>query len=53
MIHPDTAFYLGYNSNLENLDFTAISNHSGFVRNYSFLNDGRTLYAKLSYLFRF
>jgi hypothetical protein len=53
MIHPGTAFYLGYNSNLENLDPTAISTHAGLVRNNSLINDGRTIYAKISYLFRF
>ncbi len=53
LIHPGTAFYLGYNSNLENLDPTAISNHTGIVRNNGFINDGRTVYAKISYLLRF
>ena len=53
LIHPGTAFYLGYNSNLENLDATAISTHTGLVRNTRLINDGRTVYAKISYLFRF
>ncbi len=53
LIHPGTAFYLGYNSNLENLDPAAIANHTGLLRNNGFINDGRTVYAKISYLFRF
>ena len=54
LIHPGTAFYLGYNSNLENLDPAAIASHIGLVRTgRSYLNDGRTLYIKASYLFRF
>lgn len=54
LVHPGTAFYLGYNSNLENLDPVAISAHTGLVRTgRSYINDGRTIYAKISYLFRF
>jgi hypothetical protein len=53
LIHPGTAFYFGYNSNLQNLDPFAISAHTGLVRNNRFINDGRTIYAKISYLFRF
>lgn len=54
LVHPGTAFYVGYNSNLENLDPFAISNHTGLLRtNKSYINDGRTVFAKISYLFRF
>ncbi len=54
LVHPGTAFYVGYNSNLENLDPFAISNHTGLLRtNRSYINDGRTVFAKISYLFRF
>ena len=54
LVHPGTAFYLGYNSNMENLDPFAISSHSGLLRtNRSYINDGRTVFAKISYLFRF
>jgi hypothetical protein len=54
LVHPGTAFYVGYNSNLENLDPFAVSNHTGLVRtSRSYINDGRTVFAKISYLFRF
>ncbi|MCI0351258.1 MAG: carbohydrate binding family 9 domain-containing protein [Acidobacteriales bacterium] len=54
LVHPGTAFYAGYNSNLQNLDPAAISNHTGLVRTRSsFINDGRILFVKVSYLFRF
>lgn len=60
--HPGTAVYLGYNSNLENLipglcdqlpgSGTCIPNGTGLVRSNSFINDGRQLFIKISYLFR-
>jgi hypothetical protein len=54
LVHPGTAFYAGYNSNLQNLDPAAITNHTGLVRTRrSFLNDGRIFFVKVSYLFRF
>jgi len=53
-VHPGTAFYVGYNSNLENLDPFGVNSHTGLFRtNRSYLNDGRTIFAKISYLFRF
>jgi len=55
LLHPGTAIYVGYNSNLQNLDprlqfdpdgnLTRSPNH--------FVNDGRQLFVKLSYLFQF
>ena len=54
LIHPGTAFYLGYNSNLENLDPLGITQHNGLFRtNRSYINDGRVIFAKVSWLFRF
>ena len=54
LVHPGTAFYVGYNSNLENLDPLGISRHNGLLRtNRSYINDGRVIFAKISYLFRF
>ena len=54
LVHPGTAFYLGYNSNLENLNGLGITGHSGLFRtNRSYINDGKTVFAKISYLFRF
>lgn len=54
LVHPGTAFYLGYNSNLENLNALDITDHVGLVRtNRSYINDGRTIFGKVSWLFRF
>ncbi|HET7440301.1 MAG TPA: hypothetical protein VFJ47_03295, partial [Terriglobales bacterium] len=59
--HPGTAIYLGYNSNLENL-IPGLCNqlpgsgvcvpNGGLVRSNSFINDGRQVFVKISYLFR-
>ena len=54
LVHPSTAFYVGYNSNLENVllplrnDVDGDLLHGGRLR-----NDGRGLFVKASYLFRF
>jgi hypothetical protein len=54
LVHPGTAFYVGYNSNLENFDPLFIATHSALFRTRrSFLNDGREIFAKVSYLFHF
>jgi len=54
LIHPGTAFYLGYNSNLDNFNPEFITLHNGLFRtNRSYINDGRTIFAKVSWLFRF
>lgn len=51
--HPGTAFYLGYNSNLQNLDPALRQGEFGILRTKDrFINDGRQLFVKLSYLFR-
>jgi hypothetical protein len=65
LIHPGTAIYAGYNSDLQNLDpslqrlcgtvpcaFGQAPN--GLLRTRSsFLNDGRQIFVKISYLFRY
>jgi len=54
LVHPSTAIYVGYNSNLENVllplrnDVDGDLLHCGRMR-----NDGRGLFVKASYLFRF
>jgi Domain of unknown function (DUF5916)/Carbohydrate family 9 binding domain-like len=54
LVHPSTAVYVGYNSNLENVqlplgnDLDGNLLHSGRLK-----NDGRGLFVKASYLFRF
>jgi Domain of unknown function (DUF5916) len=62
MPHPGTAVYVGYNSNFENLipglcdqlpgSSMCIPNGPGLVRSNSFINDGRQVFVKISYLFR-
>jgi hypothetical protein len=63
LIHPGTAFYAGYNTNLQNLD-PSLCIHvpgriecepgtNGLLRSpYRFINDGRQLFFKVSYLFQ-
>ncbi len=62
MPHPGTAVYVGYNSNLENLIPSLCTQlagttqcdpaGNGLVRSRYFINDGRQLFVKISYLFR-
>jgi hypothetical protein len=60
--HPGTAVYIGYNNDLQNLDRRLCKAFPGGVcdddntvapRSASFLNDGRQIFIKASYLFRF
>ena len=56
LIHPGTAIYVGYNSDLQNLDVvpgTPVS--TGYVVNAAkgYLNDSRQFFVKASYQFRF
>ena len=54
LITPGTAIYAGYNSNLQNLDPSLASTPDGLLRTRrSFINDGRQVFIKLSYLFRY
>jgi hypothetical protein len=65
MVHPGTAIYAGYNSDVQNLDpslqrvcgglaCTLNSTPDGLLRTRnSFLNDGRQIFVKISYLFRY
>ncbi len=54
LVHPGTAVYVGYNSNLSNLDPRLLAGPSGLrtTRN-DFINDARGFFAKVSYLWRF
>jgi hypothetical protein len=56
LIHPGTAIYVGYNSDLANLDRNlAVDPVTGAIlttRN-GYINDGRQFFVKASYLFRF
>jgi hypothetical protein len=54
LLTPGTAIYAGYNSNLQNLDPTLSQTPDGLLRTRkSFINDGRQVFIKLSYLFRY
>ena len=54
LIHPGTAIYAGYNSDLQNIDplLGPIAGTPLRTRT-SFLNDGRQIFVKISYLFRY
>ncbi|PYX32333.1 MAG: hypothetical protein DMG80_08110 [Acidobacteria bacterium] len=55
LVHPGTALYVGYNSNLQNLDpaLAIDPNIGGVRRSDRMINDGRLFFVKASYLFRF
>lgn len=56
LVHPSTAIYAGYNSNLENLLLPLGTDGSGQLRHAEagpLLNDGRNFFVKASYLYRF
>ena len=54
LIHPGTAIYVGYNTNLQNLDRAlAIANGDLVRTRRAFINDDRQFFVKVSYLFRF
>ncbi len=56
LLHPGTAFYLGYNSNLANVDVVpciTANCSTQLIRPNRFTNNARGLFAKFSYLFRF
>ena len=54
LVHPGTAIYVGYNSNLQNLDRRLIPTPTGLLTTRDdFINDGRQFFVKVSYLLRF
>ena len=57
LLHPGTALYIGYNSNLQNIDLVPCalpsSCTSQVLRTNRFINDARGFFVKFSYLFRF
>ena len=56
LVHPSTAVYVGYNSNLENIDEVPLPDGLGGVNHVAagrLRNDGRNFFVKASYLFRF
>jgi hypothetical protein len=55
LLHPGTAIYVGYNSDLQNYDPSLALDPSGNIlrtRN-GYINDSRQFFVKVSYLFRF
>jgi hypothetical protein len=56
LVHPGTAIYVGYNSDLQNLGVVpARPPLPGYVTNTArgYINDSRQFFVKVSYLFRF
>jgi Domain of unknown function (DUF5916) len=56
LVHPGTAIYLGYNSDLQNLDVVPRMGPLGggvFSTAKGYINDSRQFFVKVSYLFRF
>jgi hypothetical protein len=61
--HPGTAIYLGYNNDIQNLDRTLCTRMPGMGscdptqpvlgRSSNYLNDGKQIFLKVSYLLRF
>ncbi|HYY70731.1 MAG TPA: DUF5916 domain-containing protein, partial [Terriglobales bacterium] len=62
LVHPGTALYIGYNSNLQNVAPELCArlpgteqcdpNGAGLLRGPAFINDGRQFFVKVAYLFR-
>jgi Domain of unknown function (DUF5916) len=53
LINPGTAVYVGYNSDLQNIDRRLIPTSTGLLTSPdTFMNDGRQFFVKISYLFR-
>jgi len=54
LLHPGTAIYAGYNSNVENLTPNLALDPDGSLTRTrsSFVNNGRQFFVKMSYLFR-
>jgi len=56
LVHPGTAIYVGYNSDLQNLDHSLMPDPAGLAGLYTakgYINDSRQFFVKVSYLFRF
>jgi len=53
LVHPGTAVYVGYNSDLQNLDRRLLNTPTGLLTTRDdFMNDGRQFFVKISYLWR-
>ena len=52
-MHPGTAIYVGYNSDLQNLNVVPGARRCCVNTAKGYLNDSRQFFVKVSYLFRF
>jgi hypothetical protein len=53
-VHPGTAIYVGYNSDLQNLDHSLTEDPlAGLYTAKGYMNDSRQFFVKVSYMFRF
>jgi hypothetical protein len=54
LVHPGTAIYVGYNSDLQNLDHSLAQDPlAGLFTAKGYMNDSRQFFVKVSYLFRY
>jgi Domain of unknown function (DUF5916)/Carbohydrate family 9 binding domain-like len=56
LVHPGTAIYIGYNSDLQNFDHSLMPDPAGLAGLYTargYINDSRQFFVKVSYQFRF
>ncbi len=56
LVHPGTAIYVGYNSDVQNLDHELMQDPAGLAGLYTakgYMNDSRQFFVKVSYQFRF
>jgi hypothetical protein len=54
LVHPGTAIYVGYNSDLQNLDHSLMQDPlAGLFTAKGYINDSRQFFVKVSYQFRF
>jgi Domain of unknown function (DUF5916) len=54
LVHPGTAIYVGYNSDLQNLDHSLMQDPlAGLYTAKNYINDSRQFFVKVSYQFRF
>jgi hypothetical protein len=54
LVHPGTAIYVGYNSDLQNLDHSLMQDPlAGLYTAKGYINDSRQFFVKVSYQFRF
>jgi hypothetical protein len=56
LVHPGTAIYVGYNSDLQNLDRQLMQDPARLAGLYTakgYINDSRQFFVKVSYQFRF